>query len=267
MANKKRKLSQPSPPSPRRSSTVCTVNPAHLERTGTFDHNDQDVTVHTRRPRTVNPAHLGRAGSFDPNDPDITILSPNQHPFQIDNTLIPFDAAQEARLNELATAILTELQSEHTGNAAPADPIRPPPAFDVGEMVKITVLIGLQLFTVMVKIVGQSPPGRQGRDGFQDHWSYCIHANCIIPGGTGVMWIDETNIKKVHLGDIGADTTVQFIRGNEVLNGTIKSLRRDPETSSVLFDVEYPRTVTVPFKDVLMVTFPGLPPDAADRQN
>ncbi|RMZ88988.1 hypothetical protein DV736_g3781, partial [Chaetothyriales sp. CBS 134916] len=209
-------------------STMATKTPIGKKR------KMSQVTPPSPRHSGVVTFKLSKPASSVTQDEDPAVQTHNQTPPEIGDSLKP---------------------SEHDNEPTPTDLMDVPPrAFEIGQLVKFTLLVSAQLSTVIVKVINHAFPDPRGA------WQYCIQANCIIPGGSGVMWVDEHNLQKVGLYDIGKGTAVQFSRGDLVLDGRIKDTKVDGRSKDIVYEVEYTSTTTVAVNDIVKVTFPGLVP-------
>ena len=149
-------------------------------------------------------------------------------------------------LKHIAIAVLTKLQTEFA-NLPPPPRQEPVRAFEIGELAKLSLLSGPQSTNAIVKIINHALPHPEGG------WQYCLKADSIIPGGTGVLWVDEHNLHKVSFSDINKGSMVQFVRNDMVMDGVVKEARVVPKTKDLLYEVEYACTVTVGMRDILQV--------------
>ncbi|RMZ82357.1 hypothetical protein DV737_g2141, partial [Chaetothyriales sp. CBS 132003] len=222
-AAKKRKMSQATPPSPHHSGRVTFK----FTKTASSATKDEDPAVQT-------PSEIGDSLKL------VGLLS-----------FLPYFAFS-------VYAEIADLIAEHDNEPIPADLMDlPPRAFEIGQLVKLTLLVGSQLSTVIVKVINHAFPDPRGA------WQYCLQAHCIFPAGSGVMWVDENNLQKVGLYDIGRGTAVQFTHGDQVLDGRIKDTKADVHSKDIVYEVEYTSTTTIAVKDIVKVTFSGLVPYVA----
>ena len=150
-------------------------------------------------------------------------------------------------LQIMASAALTKPQTEFV-SLPPLPRQEPVRAFDIGDLAKLSLLSGPRAANVIVKIQNHALPHPDGA------WQYCLKADSIMPGGTGVIWVDENNLQKVNYLDISQGSTIQFTRGEIVLNGIVKEAKMGVRPKELVYEVEYACSTVVSMRDIVKVT-------------
>ena len=70
--------------------------------------------------------------------------------------------------------------------------------------------------------------------------------------------MDENNLQKVNHFDISKGATIQFMRGEIMLNGVVKDTRVTGKPKELVYDVEYACSTVVGMKAIVKVTGRGV---------
>jgi hypothetical protein len=73
-----------------------------------------------------------------------------------------------------------------------------------------------------------------------------------MPGGTGVLWVDEHNLTRIGLSDITKGTHIVFTQQGRAVNAVVKDFRIN-KAGDIHYDVEYASMATICLPEILRV--------------